>query len=142
MQKNMGRLLKIASNQMTRDLDRFADQYGLTGTQMSIIDYLSRHPQAEVKQHDLEQEFNIQRSTTTVLLQRMEKKGLIIRQTSATDSRQKAVALTAAAAKLSQAFAGYMVQEEQDLAKNFSPDELALFERFLKFYIAKGDKKI
>ncbi len=137
----MGRLLKIASNQMTRDLDRFAAQFGLTGTQMSIIDYLSRHPQTEVKQHELEQEFNIQRSTTTVLLQRMEKKGLISRQTSASDSRQKAVALTSAATKLSQAFAGYMAQEEQDLAANFSPAELNLFERFLKFYIAKGVKK-
>ncbi|MCH4057211.1 MAG: MarR family transcriptional regulator [Lactobacillaceae bacterium] len=141
MQQNMGRLLKIASNQMSRDLDRFAEKYGSTGTQMSIIDYLSRHPQNEVKQHELEQEFNIQRSTTTVLLQRMEKKGLIIRKTSATDSRQKAVALTPAATKLSQAFAEYLAQEEQALTQSFSPDELALFERFLNFYIARGAKK-
>lgn len=41
MEKNTGRLLKQASNQLGRQFDKFAKQYELTGTQMSIIDFLS-----------------------------------------------------------------------------------------------------
>lgn len=41
---------------------------------MSIIDFISYGLKEEYFQQDIEKEFNIQRSTTTVLLQRMEKK--------------------------------------------------------------------
>lgn len=56
---------------------------------MSIIDYLSRHSNADILQKDIENEFNIQRSTTTVLLQRMERKQLLFRTPSTIDARQK-----------------------------------------------------
>lgn len=41
MEKNIGRMVKIASNQLSREFDKFAKPYDLTGTQMSIIDFLS-----------------------------------------------------------------------------------------------------
>ena len=43
---------------------------------MAIIDFITNHANHEVFQRDIEHEFEIQRSTTTVLLQRMEKKAL------------------------------------------------------------------
>ena len=36
---NYGKMLKIASVQLARDMDEFAQQYGLTGTQMTILNY-------------------------------------------------------------------------------------------------------
>ncbi|MDU4037751.1 MAG: MarR family transcriptional regulator, partial [Lactococcus lactis] len=36
----IGRLLKVASNQMYREFDNFAAQLDLTGQQMSILDFL------------------------------------------------------------------------------------------------------
>lgn len=78
---HFGGLLKQANNNMLRHLDQFAKQYDLTGNQMAIIDFIINHTDQEVFQRDIEHEFDIQRSITTVLLQRMEKKGLIERHT-------------------------------------------------------------
>src|SRR5699024_12572710 len=94
MEKNIGRMVKIASNQLSREFDKFAKPYDLTGTQMSIIDFLSHDWKEEYFQQDIEKEFNIQRSTTTVLLQRMEKKGWIYSHFTQKDPCQKSVRLT------------------------------------------------
>ena len=72
---HFGRLLKQANNNMMRHFDQFARQYDLTGNQMAVIDFITNYADQEVFQRDIEHEFEIQRSTTTVLLQRMEKKG-------------------------------------------------------------------
>ena len=74
MEKNIGRLVKKASNQLGREFDQFAKPFDLTGMQMSIIDFISYGLKEEYFQQDIEKEFNIQRSTTTVLLQRIYKK--------------------------------------------------------------------
>lgn len=68
---------------------------GLTQVQMSIIDFLYRNQSDRaLYQTDVEQEFNIQKSSATTLLQLMEKKGLIHRVPSKTDSRYKVIQLT------------------------------------------------
>ena len=40
MARNIGRMVKIAGNQLSREFDQFAKPYDLTGMQMSIIDFL------------------------------------------------------------------------------------------------------
>lgn len=94
----IGRLLKVASNQMSREFDNFAAQLDLTGQQMSILDFLGNQSEEdsgkEISQTMIELEFNIRRSTTTEILQRMEKRQLIKRKASPTDARQKSVELT------------------------------------------------
>ena len=55
-------------------MDAYAGQYGLTGTQMSIIDFLSESQNRT--QRDIEMEFDIRPSTTTKILQCMEASGL------------------------------------------------------------------
>ncbi|WP_156314363.1 MarR family winged helix-turn-helix transcriptional regulator [Lacticaseibacillus camelliae] len=98
--QNFGMVIKQATNQMNKHMDTYAKQFGLTGSQMSIIDFVGNHGQ--VLQRDIEAEFAIQRSTATLTLQRMEKSGLIQRTAAATDARQKAVSLTPKATKLKQ----------------------------------------
>ncbi|KRM87987.1 MarR family winged helix-turn-helix transcriptional regulator [Lacticaseibacillus thailandensis] len=73
----LGKIIKHATNQMNQSMDQYAKQFGLTGTQMSIIDFIGTHKR--VLQRDIEREFNIQRSTATVALQRMERAALIHR---------------------------------------------------------------
>ncbi|MFR3960466.1 MAG: MarR family winged helix-turn-helix transcriptional regulator [Streptococcus salivarius] len=97
---------------MMRHFDQFARQYDLTGNQMAIIDFITNHANQEVFQRDIEHEFEIQRSTTTVLLQRMEKKALsndIPQQ----DARQKAVVLTDKAVKIASACQSYLRKERR-----------------------------
>lgn len=120
---HFGGLLKQANNNMLRHLDQFAKQYDLTGNQMTIIDFIINHTDQEVFQRDIEHEFEIQCSTTTALLQRMEKKGLIERYTSSKDARQKAVALTDKAVKIASACQSYLRKEEKEFAQQFSAEE-------------------
>lgn len=132
---NIGRLLKKADNQLTKKFDQFAAQYDLTGTQMSIIDFLSRHSNQTTTQKAIEIEFNIKRSTTTVLLQRMEKKSLVRRFDSATDARKKMVVLTDKSRILTDRINQYMTQQQELLADHFSSDDIKIFEKMLQFYI-------
>ena len=137
MEKNIGRMVKIASNQLSREFDKFAKPYDLTGTQMSIIDFISYGLKEEYFQQDIEKEFNIQRSTTTVLLQRMEKKELIYRQVSQKDARQKSVHLTQKAQDLVAECRSYFQLQEKELEERFSEDEIAIFEKILDYYVKK-----
>ena len=131
--------LKIAANQITREFDNFAKQYDLTWMHMSIIDFLSHRADRETFQRDIEHEFFIQRSTTTVLLQRMEKRDLIYRKSSPTDARQKSVYLTAKSHALEQQIDGFMHDRQDLLENNFSAAEIATFEKILNFYINGGE---
>lgn len=132
-------LLKIANNQITREFDNFAKKYNMTWMHMSIIDFLSHRPDQETFQSDIEHEFFIQRSTTTVLLQRMEKRDLIYRTASTTDARQKSVYLTAKSHDLEKQIDNFMHQRQAVLEKNFSSADIATFEKILNFYINQGE---
>ncbi|NUG67064.1 winged helix-turn-helix transcriptional regulator [Lactobacillus mellis] len=134
MVHDTGRLLKIAARQLTKNFDDFARQYGLTATQMSIIDHLGRK-QEEVLQRDLEQEFNIRRSTATLILQRMEKKDLIKRTPAQIDARQRAVVLTDKGKQLVGFVSDYMQLQQMQLQQQFSNTEIALFETILHYYM-------
>lgn len=139
-EKYTNRLLKIATNHITQELDTFARQYDMTWMQMSIVDYLSRQdPQTEILQRDIEHEFFIQRSTTTVILQRMEKRQLLSRQSATSDARQKAVHLTEKSRKLEKQINGFMKDHQNKLEANFPKEDIATFEKILKFYINGGE---
>jgi len=133
------RLLKIAANHITRELDEFARQYDMTWMQMSVIDYLSRQDDHEIFQRDIEKEFFIQRSTTTVLLQRMEKRDLLYRKASKTDARQRSVFLTAKSHDVEKHIQEFMLGQQKKLEENFTAAELATFEKILKFYTTGGE---
>lgn len=80
---------------MSRSMDAYAGQYGLTGTQMSIIDFLGESQNRT--QRDIEMEFDIRPSTTTKILQCMEASGLVAVKWDPRDGHQRIIALTAKA---------------------------------------------
>ena len=59
-----------------------------------IMEYLYRTSDTPVFQRDIEREFSITRSTVTNILQLMERKGYIARQSVAQDARLKQLVLT------------------------------------------------
>ncbi|MGF2384533.1 MarR family winged helix-turn-helix transcriptional regulator [Lentilactobacillus otakiensis] len=98
MSEQIGILLKNINNDLGRYSDREAKKMGITQVQMSIIDFVYRNEsKQELYQTDVEREFNIQKSSATALLKLMEKRGLIVRSPSKTDSRYKMILLTARA---------------------------------------------
>lgn len=125
------KLVKQAITQIERERDHFATSLNITGTQMSVIDYLSNMPNHTASQNEIEQEFDIRRSTTTIMVQRMEKRGLIERIASPDDKRQKLVKLTQKAQALVQKIHEYMKQDDLKLRANFTDEELEITRKVL-----------
>lgn len=70
------------------------EKAGINRMQGWIIGYLYRHSEEAVFQKDLEAEFQMARSTASGILQAMEKKGLITRESIPRDARLKRLVLT------------------------------------------------
>ena len=70
------------------------EKAGINRMQGWIIGYLYRHSEEDVFQKDLEAEFQMARSTASGILQAMEKKGLITRESIPRDARLKRLVLT------------------------------------------------
>lgn len=128
---DIGQLIKRANNSLNKDMNQFASQYGLTGTQMSFIDFITRHDQHQVGQRAIEDEFNIRRSTTTTILQRMSARQLITRSNSAVDRRQKVVQLSPQGERLVPIVQQYIADHENHFLANHSHQEVALFRQML-----------
>ena len=90
-----------------------------TGGNTPIIMYLNRHRDSDVFQYDIEKRFCITGSTASRVLALMEKKGLIRRESVASDARVKKITLTGKADAI-----------VEDLAENAGRMERRLLEGF------------
>ena len=89
--------LRRVDNLIFRRLNQFSRANGVEQTTPMhgwIIEYLYRHRDEPVFQRDIEREFSITRSTVTNILQLMERKGYITRQSVEQDARLKQLVLT------------------------------------------------
>ena len=89
--------MRRVNNLIFRKINQFARANGVEqATPMHgwIIEYLYRHREEQVFQRDIEREFSITRSTVTNILQLMERKGYIERQSVPQDARLKQLVLT------------------------------------------------
>ena len=136
MSEDYGKRIKRAANLMSRSMDAYAAQYGLTGTQMSIIDFLGESQ--DHTQRDIEMEFDIRPSTTTKILQRMEAGGLVAAKRDPRDGRQRIIALTAKARGLQTAVRSYIDDQQTAMERRFDQHDLAAFDRVLAYFIASN----
>ena len=89
--------LRRVGNLIFRKINQFARANGVEeGTPMHgwIVEYLYTHRDSPVFQRDIERDFSITRSTVTNILQLMERKGYIERQSVPQDARLKMLVLT------------------------------------------------
>lgn len=121
MTENIIHLVKIVSNQLSRKINKFAKQFGLTGVQIQIIDYLNHLPQNQfVYQKDIEREFNIRRSTATSVLQKMEENQLIMRNVSPSDSRIKIISALPKAEEIQPQISEFLAATNTELLNSIS----------------------
>ncbi|CAK1242942.1 MarR family winged helix-turn-helix transcriptional regulator [Fructobacillus tropaeoli] len=130
MDESIGRLIKIAHSRLNSQLDELAKPYGLTGVQMAVIDYL-RSNSDEVTQKDIENEFQIQGSTVTVMIDRLEHKALVQRIKSLKDKRVNEIKLTEKGQQISNLVKNYIQDYERDIFSQFSEEENKTILKFL-----------
>lgn len=139
MKKPIKMLIKQANVQANRERNEFAKTLRITGVQMSVIDFLSNQADNSAFQHDIEQELDIRRSTTTVLIQRMEKNDLVKRVVAPTDKRKKKVQLTSKARGLVGQIKEYVKNDDLELLSHFSEEEIQNTVKVLEFIKTGGN---
>ena len=100
-----------------------------SGAQGRVLHYLLDHPDEEIFQKDIEEEFGLRPSTATTLLQSMERKGLLRREPSEKDARYKKLTLTPGAEKHRGALFAEMSQLTEKLAGSIAPDDLKTWQK-------------
>ena len=102
-----------------------------------ILDFVAGRREQAVFQRDLEETFHITRSSVTGLVQLMEKKGYITRQSVPHDARLKQILLTPLGESVRQQSAEALDLVEQRASQGLTPQELDTF-RFLCTKIQKN----
>ena len=126
--------IRRVDNLIFRKINQFARENGVEqATPMHgwIIEYLYRHRDAAVFQRDIEREFSITRSTVTNILQLMERKGYIERQSVPRDARLKRLVLTEEGALLHEKTMHSLHQTDEFVSGLLTPEENAELLRLL-----------
>jgi MarR family transcriptional repressor of mepA len=122
MQHSFGIAIKKANNALSRDSDHFAKQLGLTGMQISTINFIANHEATQdIFQRDLEHEFNIRKATASSLVTTMVAKDLLIRVPATNDARYKRLLLTPSARQLAAKIEAFFESSEQRIQALLGP---------------------
>jgi len=132
MDRIFGVLIKQANNDIVRDADKHAQTLGLTGLQMSIIDYVSHMENSQnIFQRDVEKEFNIRRASATSALKLMEKNDLIVRVPMANDARLKRIILTPRSHSVAKNIHEYFSNTERKIAETVGDKNVQIVKESL-----------
>ena len=128
MEKDCGMWINILSHKLKKRMNASMQSLGITGAQSRVMHYiLVKCADGPVFQRDVESAFGLSRSTATGILQLMEKNGLILRESVASDARLKSLIPTEKAAQLDEQIGKSLHQTEQRLTNGLSSTQLALF---------------
>ena len=123
-------VINTLSKKLRRFCDRSTANMGLTGTQGQVLRYIFIRSQCqELYQRDIEDVFDIRRSTATGILQLLEKKGYIKRISVPTDARLKKIVITTKAQELRDQVVCETERIDQLLKKGLSKDEIDFYIR-------------
>ena len=107
--------------------------YGLTGMQFAIVSYIAKESATrDVFQKDLEQKFDIRKSTVTGILNTMERDGLLLRETVPYDARLRKMILTDKALQAKQNTEQVIDSVESQLSKGLTEEEITTFLNILE----------
>ena len=126
--------IRRVDNLIFRKINQFTRANGVEqATPMHgwIIEYLYRHRDEPVFQRDIEREFSITRSTVTNILQLMERKGYIERQSVPQDARLKRLVLTEKGACIHEKTMQSLHQTDEFVESLLTPEENAELLRLL-----------
>lgn len=129
MEKDCGMWINILSHKIKKRMNASMQALGITGVQSRVMHYiLVKCTDGPVFQRDVEGAFGLSRSTATGILQLMEKNGLILRESVASDARLKSLIPTEKAANLDAQIGECLRRTEQKLTSGLSDAQIALFQ--------------
>ncbi len=138
-------LIKQLNTEIRNNLNNNLKNHDITGTQFEVLVYLHRNPTLNVKQRDLEEKFHLSNPTIVSVLDRLEKKNLVLRTCCEKDKRIKYLKITKEGDLLCDSLYDYFCKVESHALKGFTPEEEEIFQTLLKkvldnFSCGKGDR--
>ena len=132
-QFKIGKILKIVSNYMDKDMNNCLSDYNITRSQMGILIYIqvAECKNIEANQVDIEKEFNLKNPTVTGLINRLEEKGYIKRVRSDKDKRYNKLELTESGREILNKGKRKAQENEEKLLKILTEDEIKELKRIL-----------
>lgn len=126
----IGPRIKFLNHAFNRKIMEAARGHGvdeLTIMHGRILGYLYFHPERDVFQKDIEETFNITRSSVAGIVKLMEQKGYILRQSVQGDARLKKLCLTDLGARACEQSMAAFQQVESLAIQGISPEQLQTF---------------
>ena len=132
-QFKIGKILKIVSNYMDKDMNNCLSDYNITRSQMGILIYIqvAECKNIEANQVDIEKEFNLKNPTVTGIINRLEEKGYIKRVRSDKDKRYNKLELTESGREILNKGKRKAEENEEKLLKILTQDEVNELKRIL-----------
>ena len=129
MERMVGKKKKKVDNMISRLVIKETKdkELLLSPIQIRIIKFILNNSNKEVFQRDIENKFEIRRSTTTGILNTMEKNNLIKREISKLDKRQNKIVLTSYGKELFLKIERDISKLENRIVNNISKEELNIF---------------
>ena len=122
---HIGKEVLVFSNRIKRRISEEASQYGVTSIQSRILGFIHNNlDKRDIFQKDIEEEFDIRRSSVTSVLQLMEKNGYIKRVSVAEDGRLKKIVITEKGLEIDRKVHDYITKFEQSLRDELSEEEV------------------
>ena len=103
----------------------------ITLSQAYVIDFISDNSSRDIFQKDIEKEFDLKRSSVSLMLNNMEKNDLIKRLPVAEYARLKKIVLTEKSIELSKKISDAIDSGENQLANDITPEEIEVFYKVL-----------
>ena len=132
---HMGRLIGILSHQMARNRNNpsiVMESDELTAMQKHVLKFILLETlHRDLYQKDIEEEFQIRKSTATGILQLMEKKRFIYRECAKQDGRLKRIVPTDKAKDILLAILEHIDETERCLEKGISREDVVLCKQVL-----------
>lgn len=127
-EEDFGKKIHLISKALKCNLDRKVEAYGVTAVQSRIIRYVGTVSQKrDVYQKDIEEAFDIRRSSVTNVLQILEKNGYITRESVASDARLKKLVLTERGQQVNVAVYQTILSEEKKVLSSLTEEEIEAF---------------
>lgn len=134
MDRHLGKKIRIISNQIRRKAEKETVKLGidLPSTQARMLGFIYRESKKrDIFQKDIEDEFDIRRSSATNILQLLEKGGYIKRVSVVEDARLKKIVITDKGIEIHEVVYDGIMQLEECLASIYTDEEFELLFQLL-----------
>lgn len=121
---HIGKIISNFSNKIHRSISKEAAKFGVTGVQGKIIGFIYYNSnKRDIFQKDIEEQFEIRRSSVTSVLKLMEKNGYIKRVSVSEDARLKKIILTEKGEEIQKNVYECILKFEKSLRDELSDEE-------------------